>query len=169
MILLLMRHGLAEEAGDSTDREDARRALTSKGRRRVRDVAAFLALAGMVPDVYLTSPRLRAVQTAREVASVLHFKGAVEECEALDFGGDWPAMAARLAEVTTKNPGAIVLAAGHEPQLGVWLGQLIAGGGAAIPMRKAAVAGLEWRGGLDDSPPELLFYMTARMARGVEK
>lgn len=64
-----MRHGPAEDHAASG--RDFDRALTASGRERVRDVARALVEGGEAPLVILTSPLVRALQTAEIVAGVV--------------------------------------------------------------------------------------------------
>ena len=102
-VIWLLRHADAEdEAAD-----DASRRLTEKGTRQSRAAAAALAKLEVGLDVCLTSPKLRAVQTARIVAEELGLE--VEETEALR-GGDFD------AEEIAAGRGEVLLV-GHEPDL----------------------------------------------------
>jgi len=64
MILLLVRHGIAEDIDDSEGSDDAFRQLTPKGRRKARDIGKFLAGRSFQPTLVVSSFRTRAVQTA---------------------------------------------------------------------------------------------------------
>ncbi|MET0750644.1 MAG: phosphoglycerate mutase family protein, partial [Solirubrobacterales bacterium] len=60
-MIWLLRHGdAADHAAD-----DASRPLTGKGKRQARTAGAALAALGVGIDACLTSPKLRAVETAR--------------------------------------------------------------------------------------------------------
>jgi phosphohistidine phosphatase len=63
MELYLMRHGIAEDAGPG--QSDPTRRLTAEGIERARSVLGLARQAGVKPDLILSSPYLRAVQTAR--------------------------------------------------------------------------------------------------------
>ena len=68
MKLYVMRHGPAADLAESGSDDD--RALTASGRERVRGVAKALVDAQEAPLRILTSPLVRAVQTAEIVALV---------------------------------------------------------------------------------------------------
>ena len=70
MKLYVMRHGPA--ADDSPSGRDADRALTPAGRERVTLVAKALTEGGEEPFAILSSPLVRAVETAEIVAEVTH-------------------------------------------------------------------------------------------------
>lgn len=163
MHLLLMRHGIAEDLEESSECSDAGRELTDLGRERVHQVARTMKSIGLVPSVYLTSPRVRARQTAEIVAEVMEWKHAPLVTEDLDFFGSL----GDFMELLEGYPASsIVLATGHEPALGEWLGELVTGSEeAAIPMKKGAVAILGWRGQAGASPVAFHGFLTAWLAR----
>jgi len=78
--LHLLRHA---HAGDPMKwaGPDALRPLSDRGRRQAERLAALLAAAGFRPDAVLSSPKLRAAETARLVAEVLDVD--VTLCDAL--------------------------------------------------------------------------------------
>src|SRR5438105_4266876 len=84
MKLYVMRHGPA--ADDSATGRDADRALTAGGRERVAAVAKALLDAGEAPAAILTSPLVRAVETAEIVAEVTKLAGSVEVRRELGLG-----------------------------------------------------------------------------------
>ena len=68
--LYLVRHGLAEERGDAWP-DDTKRPLTDEGISRMRKGARGLARLGLSVEVVLTSPLVRARQTAEILAAAL--------------------------------------------------------------------------------------------------
>src|SRR5438309_313742 len=72
MQVYLLRHGIAEEG--TSQRSDADRALTNEGRRKLRQVFAHVADAGVKMDLVLTSPLKRALQTAEIAIGCLKTK-----------------------------------------------------------------------------------------------
>src|ERR1700689_4445795 len=79
MMLYVMRHALAEDAAAGVD--DAARHLTEKGRERTRAAAAGMRAMGIVPDVILTSPLARALETA----DAMHLRMRKGACVALEL------------------------------------------------------------------------------------
>src|SRR6185369_11442986 len=73
MIVHLVRHAEAVERSPQIPEEH--RFLTRRGRNRFRKVASSFKKSGMEPDLILSSPLIRAVQTAEILAQVLKFKG----------------------------------------------------------------------------------------------
>jgi phosphohistidine phosphatase len=110
-----MRHGPAEDQADSG--MDSDRALTASGRERVRSVAKFLLDIDELPLLVITSPLVRAVQTAEVVAVTTKLsdrEGRVQVRRELSPGsGGGAALVADLANRASKR----VMLVGHEPDL----------------------------------------------------
>ncbi len=109
MKLLLFRHGIAEdESLDGTD--DARR-LTTEGVEKTAAVAAALARFVEPPKLILTSPKIRAVQTARIAAAAFD-----RPVETLDLLGDNDPN--KIAHHVVDRPENSLMLVGHEPSFG---------------------------------------------------
>jgi len=131
MDLLIMRHAEAEAVTTSGD--DADRALTSRGRKRTRAAAQTMKRLSVIPQRVLTSPYLRARETAGIVAEELGVP--LEDAERLSCGatlGDWAAV------VEAHEAVRCILLVGHEPDCSQGIGTLI--GGGRIAMKKGALA-----------------------------
>jgi phosphohistidine phosphatase SixA len=76
MKLHIIRH--AEALAPTPELPDELRYLTCRGRRRFRQVAAALKKLEIDPDLILTSPKARALQTAEILAEALAFSGEVQ-------------------------------------------------------------------------------------------
>ena len=138
MKLYLLRHGIAADLGAAGCSRDADRPLTPKGKRRVRAIAAALKRLGVEPGLILTSPYLRARQTAEIVAEILRAKGRLRLCSHLIPSGD----ARHLIEfIQQEEPEADgVLLVGHEPYLSTLAGLLVTGGlSSTLTLKKGGV------------------------------
>ena len=138
MKLILFRHGQAEELG--THGNDAERALTAKGRERLRRGAEGLKfrLRDCSAIKIWSSPLVRACQTAEIIADSLHIE-KFEEIGALATG-DSAELNKKLQELSY---GSCLIAVGHEPYLGLW-SQTICD--VRLPFRKGAAAVIEVSG-----------------------
>ncbi len=165
MILLLMRHGIAEAIEEGSDLDDAQRELTKKGRKRVRDVARFLKTMGLKPDVYLSSPRIRAQQTALAVSDYFNAPEGPKRIDSLDFGGRWSDFVLDAGKATRRKKKSIILAAGHDPSIGEFLTEALVPVNHSIPFKKGAIAAVSWDGPIAEREGTLLFYITAPAAR----
>ncbi len=138
MKLYVMRHGTAED--DSPSGQDFDRALTAKGRERVREVAKKLADADEAPLLVLSSPLVRAVQTAEVVALTTELSasdGTVEIRRELAPGGDHLACVEKHHAKGQKR----LMVVGHEPDLSAFVTTLL-GEPMPMAMQKAMVVGL---------------------------
>lgn len=143
MKLYLMRHGIAEQAGHGDPERDRDRALTSEGEKRVSEVARGLRRLGVKPEVMLTSPLLRARQTAEIVAEILELRERLEETEHLGVPPDSTALVRQLARLRPRPD--VVMLIGHEPHLSEFTALLVAGpsSGVRLTFKKGGVARLE--------------------------
>jgi phosphohistidine phosphatase len=136
--LYVMRHGPAEDTAPSG--VDGDRALTLSGRERVRGVAKALGAAGEGPLRIVTSPLVRAVQTAEIVAIVTKLsdqRGSVEVRREMSPGGDATELVSRLAAQGAKR----LMVVGHEPDLSMLVANLA--GEFSLPFEKAMVVALQ--------------------------
>lgn len=122
-MIYLLRHGEAEKGNG----DDAARRLTEKGERQARDAGRALKELGVGIDACLSSPKVRARDTARIACEVLGVE--VEETAAL-AGGQFDA----LDLVAGRGE---VLLVGHEPDFSEEVGRLT---GADVKLKKGGIA-----------------------------
>src|SRR5947209_13148449 len=91
--LYLVRHGVAEERGEKWP-DDTKRPLTADGVERMRKAARGLERLDVQLDVILSSPLVRARQTAEILSSALEGHPPIVNCEPLAPGGPFPALVA---------------------------------------------------------------------------
>ena len=138
-----MRHGPAEDNAASGRDED--RALTPSGRERVRSVAKTLVMLEEAPLWVVSSPLVRALQTAEIVAAATKLAdrdGTVETRREMAPGGDGEGLAKALLAAEKKR----CLVVGHEPDLSELIAALV-GQPLLVPMDKAMVVGLTLKPG----------------------
>ena len=121
-VIYLLRHGDAEDGNG----DDAARRLTAKGERQARAAGRALAARGATIDACLTSPRVRASETARLACAAL---GLEPEVTPELVGGSFDSLA--LAA------GREVLLVGHEPDFSGEVARLT---GGRVKMRKGGLA-----------------------------
>jgi phosphohistidine phosphatase len=129
-----LRHGIAAEAGEFHG-SDFDRPLTDEGHERMVREAKTMAALSIELDVILTSPLVRAKQTAAIVAKELKIRDRLVEDTrlGLDFGPS------RLASILKERGDAqAIMFVGHEPSMSTTVGQLI--GSARIDFKKGALA-----------------------------
>jgi phosphohistidine phosphatase len=137
MDVYLIRHAQSQPL--SLDEPDDVRWLTSSGRATAREVGKRLAAAGVRVDAVLTSPLVRAAQTAELVVQGLGFMSEVESMSDLAVGGSVRSVAAHLPTI-----GASLLVVGHSPDLSK-LGSLLCERASFPAFRTGEVAAI--RGG----------------------
>jgi phosphohistidine phosphatase len=114
MRLLVIRHS---QAAPARSRPDAERPLTSEGERRFRDAARGLARLVPSPDALLTSPVVRARQTAALAAAAWGLEPVVED--AVASGVD------AILDLLHRYPrDASIVLIGHEPTVSGLVAQL---------------------------------------------
>ncbi len=136
--MYIMRHGPAEDFAASG--LDADRALTEAGRDRVRRVAKVLGEHDEAPKLIVSSPLVRALQTAEIVAAELGI-AYVDTSRQLAPGGPSATLVAALEHDGKKR----VMLVGHEPDLSELVSDLC--GMSFTDMQKAMVVGLVLHGG----------------------
>lgn len=143
MRLLIVRHAIAVPRG-TPDVADEKRPLTKQGRARFRKAARGIARLIQRPDALLTSPWLRAAQTAAILAKAW---GRVEPKPAKALtGGTFEEQASVLDRFPRKATVAIV---GHEPYLSALLARLVgARPSERLALKKGGVAVVEVPGRL---------------------
>lgn len=132
--LYLVRHAEAEPG-----EPDELRALTANGRRQARELAARLAAEGADGAPVLTSPLLRARETADEVARVLGTTSTPDERLAPGATAD------SVREAATERGGDRVVAIGHQPDCGRIAATLTGGPEPAFPTAGVVVIDLAGR------------------------
>jgi len=162
--LFLIRHGIAEEHGDAWP-DDTKRPLTGNGVSGLRKSVRGLEAIGVLLDVVLTSPLVRARQTADIVGGGFNPHPPVVSVDSLAPGGSFANVMADLEKHARKARVALV---GHEPGLGELAARLI-GSRHPIEFKKGAVCRID----LDDMPPagpgHLRWMLTPKILRRLKK
>jgi phosphohistidine phosphatase len=134
MLLYLVRHGIAEDTPPSGG--DPERRLTQEGTLRTAMVAKGLKRTGATFDRIITSPYVRARQTAEIIARVTEYEDDIDhDVRLTPFGR--PEQAADL--VREHRDAASLLLTGHEPSMGEFISAFCAGGNLQIEVKKASV------------------------------
>lgn len=129
MKLYLIRHAKAEDAIDFGPDEE--RALTRKGRKTCLELGANLAVRGVRFGRVITSPLVRAVQTAELLAVSTSYDDAISVDPSLVPGGIPEFIRARAIEPYLSEKSLALI--GHEPSMGALASYLLAERGLALP------------------------------------
>lgn len=138
MIVYFVRHGIAEDA-ETFEGTDAERPLTDKGRAKIAAIGKALAALEVEPKLILTSPLVRARQTAEIVAKALRLTARLHDDGRLAGGFDYHLLGAILGDRTKATSLMLV---GHEPSMSRVMGHAV--GNAHVEMKKGAVACVEF-------------------------
>jgi len=122
-VIYLLRHGDAEDGNG----DDAARRLTAKGERQAKAAGEALVALGASVDACLTSPKVRAVETARIACDAL---GPEPEIAEELRGGPFDSLALSAGRGDT-------LLVGHEPDFSGEVARLT---GAKVKLRKGGLA-----------------------------
>ena len=133
MELILLRHGKAE---NGNPQGDAARTLVEKGREQARRAGRALKSAGLLPELVLTSPLVRARQTADEFCQTGNMPGAVIQGW-LASGMDPKTAMSELAAFRDFKRVAIV---GHEPDFSALVEWILGVTGGGVEIKKGAIA-----------------------------
>jgi phosphohistidine phosphatase len=143
MQVLVVRHAIAFERNARRWRDDGRRPLSPEGIRKFKKAASGLKRLEMRPQRVLTSPLVRARQTADLLTQFAKWPDPVE-CAALAPGNAPAQILTELARFKVERIAIV----GHEPSLSHFLSACIAGADskAALEMKKGGVACVSFSG-----------------------
>lgn len=137
VIVGLLRHGVAEDAGPDTGWRDPPRALTPDGRRRMERAARGIARLELGFVAVRSSPLVRCMQTAEIVAAALGVP--TQSDRRLEPGLDVGA----LIDLLLEHPAGPLLVCGHEPDMSTVTAELVGGGWFAFKKGALAVVQLD--------------------------
>ncbi|HET6276484.1 MAG TPA: histidine phosphatase family protein [Candidatus Cybelea sp.] len=137
MQVYFLRHGIAVDP-EAWSGSDFDRPLTREGCDRMEREAKAIDELSLDLDCIVTSPLLRAKQTASIIAARLGMRSVIVEDPRLAGGFNLE----RLRAILTAHPGvSALMLVGHEPSMSETIGHAI--GAASIELKKAALAGIE--------------------------
>jgi phosphohistidine phosphatase len=159
----VVRHAIAAERGDAWP-DDRQRPLTASGIERFRRAVAGLRRLDVRVDAIVTSPLVRARQTAELLAAGLEGKPPIREVEVLAPGYEPQQVSSRILAVAAEPRIALV---GHEPGLGELVSLLI-GARRPLAFKKGGVCRIDLpsRSGRRG---RLVWFATPRMLRVVSR
>ena len=149
MILYFLRHG---KAGSPRADDDDARTLTGKGRAALRDAAPLWRRLNLRPDIVLSSPLPRALQTAELFCEAVGGSPIVDD--RLRPGAGWGDLARAMADHADARR---VMFVGHEPDLSSAVALLT--GASSVRMRKGGLACVEFYGVPEPGSGELAWLL----------
>jgi phosphohistidine phosphatase len=162
MQLYIVRHGIAIDREDPQCPPDPERYLTEEGVEKTKQVAKGVAALGVAGDLLLTSPYVRASQTAEIFASALDYpKQKIRRTDLLLPGAE-PSQLFR--ELAKEKQASSVLLFGHAPQLDDVIATALGSKKHLTVLKKAGVAFVELK---RLSPPigQLVWLGTPKLLR----
>jgi phosphohistidine phosphatase len=166
MMLYILRHAEAEKTAESGG--DEARKLTVHGKDRMSDAAAGMRAFGLKFDAILTSPLVRACETAEIVAGEYSNSPSPQVLPALSGGVPAAEAVTALAPFARHDH---VLIVGHEPQLSGLASLLLTGSpdGMHLRLKKGACVALDVPKRLEQGAAELRWMLTQRQLRRLRK
>ena len=166
MQLYIVRHGIAIDREDPKCPPDPERYLTEEGVEKTAQVASGVAGLGVTGDLFLTSPYVRAVQTAEIFARALDYaKQRIRRTDMLLPGAE-PSHIFR--ELAREKQVSSVFLFGHAPQLDDVIATVLGSKKHVTALKKAGVALVELK---RVSPPigTLVWLATPKLLRRAGK
>ena len=137
MEIYILRHGIAVDRGTPGYKKDGDRPLTEDGVQKIRQVAEAMLAMELKFDLILSSPYVRAAETAKIVAGELD-----EEVTFTEFLLPDGNPLELIREINDNKPQSVLLV-GHEPDLSRLISLLISGDSeAAIELKKGGLSKL---------------------------
>ncbi|MBI4534545.1 MAG: phosphohistidine phosphatase SixA [Candidatus Melainabacteria bacterium] len=162
MKLYLVRHGIATQRLGGSIVNDAQRPLTEEGLTETRLVSLGLKRLGVKLDLILTSPLVRAFQTAEIFAETFNAAQVMRVCDALAPGGTASDLYKTLREFKQAQEVFLV---GHEPDMGRLAAMLLwAGPELDIPFKKAGVCRIDISNVPPTAPGTLKWFITPKIS-----
>ena len=166
MEIYIVRHGIAIDREDPKCPPDPERYLTEEGVERTKRVAAGVAALSTAPDLLLSSPYVRAMQTAEIFAAALDYPKLKIRRSDLLLPGAEPTLFFR--ELAKDKQTSTLFIFGHAPQLDDVISTALGLKHHITSLKKAGVALIELK---RVSPPsgQLLWLATPKLLRRTGK
>jgi phosphohistidine phosphatase len=158
MKLILVRHAEAVAKGDNGVASDFDRPLTENGREQARKLATALLAHGVAPSAVLTSPLVRARETAEPLLPLL--PGPEREPVVTDYLAVGELRPKKLAKLIADVGSETVILVGHNPDLSAYAGWLLGTDETAIELEKGAAAFIEFDGEVEKGAGRLGWLVT---------
>jgi phosphohistidine phosphatase len=167
MNLYIIRHAIAVERGTPDYEDDSQRPLTDAGAKKMKKIAKGIHQLGIQLDVILTSPYVRARDTAKILADRFDMGDKIYFSENLIPPGNFESL---VFEIHEKYDLANVALVGHEPMLSSLVSWLTTGDTEArITLKKGGVAYLFSDSLYQDGRATLEWLLTPSLMVGLSK
>ena len=157
--IFILRHGHAEEAGQSESKTDFDRKLTEEGKVKINKLGLFFNTLEEGINLVLSSPYLRAKETAEIFVNCLESKPDLKIVDFLSCGSSSKEIVKGLMPYSSLKK---ILLVGHMPDLELFLGKLI--GAERINLKKGALAKVTLDNSIEFSG-ELVWLITPKLIK----
>ena len=134
MQLYILRHGIAENGKPGGSDPD--RVLTAEGKKKLRETLRVVQRAGVAPELMISSPYIRAMETAAIAMEVLGCKQALLQTNVLIPSSDPKPV---WEEIRVHKSVASLMLVGHEPLLSALAAFLLGAPSVYVDMKKGAI------------------------------
>lgn len=166
MQLYIVRHGIAIDREDPKCPPDPERFLTEEGIEKTRQVAKGVIEISSVPDLMLSSPYVRAMQTAEIFAKALEYsKDKIRKSDFLLPGAESLQL---FRELSRDKDNSVVFVFGHAPHLDDLIATALTSKHQVTSLKKAGVALVELKRLVPPSG-ELVWLSTPKILKKVGK
>ena len=143
MLLYLVRHGIAVDRNDPKSPPEAERPLTTKGIQKARAAALGLKEFGAKPEIFISSPYVRAVQTVEIFAEAF---GLAPDKIRLSDALKPAANPAEIVKEVQRLRAKEIACFGHAPHVDLVVAHLSAAHAPYTELKKAGIACFEHSG-----------------------
>jgi phosphohistidine phosphatase len=162
MELYIIRHGIAIDREDPKSPADPERFLTEEGIDKTKEIAKRVAGLKIKPELFISSPYVRAMQTAELFASAFDYpKQKIRRSDSL-LPGTEPTHFFR--EISKEKNVSTIFCFGHAPQLDELVATALGSKHHVTQMKKAGVAAIELKR-LTPPSGQLLWLATPKLLR----
>lgn len=161
----MIRHAIAEPLGKGNGFSDEKRALTEEGRNRMREAVKGLKKLGVQLDLILTSPLVRAVETAEILAVSLGIsRKEIRQTPALAPGAPAEEL---FAEIKSHGGSESIALVGHQPDLGNLISRIIQSERCvlSIQLKKGSICCINVTETVPTLRGDLMWLLTPRQLR----
>lgn len=165
MQLYVVRHGIAIDREDPKCPAEAERYLTQEGVEKTKEAAQGVAALRVGADLMISSPYVRAMQTAEIFAAALDYpKSKIRESQTLLPGAE---PAALFRELAKEKQASSIFVFGHAPQLDEVVATGLGTKQHITSLKKAGLAFLELKR-LNPPSGNLVWLATPKILRKIE-
>ena len=162
MELYIIRHGIAIDREDPKSPADPERFLTEEGIDKTKEIAKRVAGFKIKPELFISSPYVRAMQTAEIFAAAFDYpKQKIRRSDSL-LPGTEPSHFFR--EISKEKNVSTIFCFGHAPQLDDLVATALGSKHHVTQLKKAGVAAIELKR-LTPPSGQLLWLATPKLLR----